>query len=313
MKKIVIPNIATRAPVALTDILMSAPLASRLLLGASAPGQVVAAAAAGFYAGCALRDWAARRGVVYVDFQAEYGADVGTLPEMPEEARRAEAEQIAAAFRDGFTEARIPRAELASRVGRRLTAYLASITGQEVVFSASVRDFTLAKMLFPSALGACDALGGDIALFQDTGLLEPHVIAHEFCHRVGYLKELHAQVLAYLALRTSGEPVLVQAARAERLLRHASVLVGREPRRVGPMLAELGLPAPMVEGLLQTRPATRAGREGALSQGMRTLYDRRMRVMGQNGLSDYDEGFTSLLWALGRSEVARQPRHHADP
>jgi len=82
--------------------------------------------------------------------------------------------------------------------------------------STEVRGFTLAKLAFPFALGACDALSGDIAIFKDTGPLEPHVLAHEFSHRKGYWKELHAQALAYLALVTSGEPVLQQAARLER-------------------------------------------------------------------------------------------------
>lgn len=313
MKKVNIPNKATHTPVALTDVLMGAPLASRLLLGATVPGQILSAAALGYYAGSAIRDWRARQDIVYIDFQAEYGADVGSLPEMPAQARRDEAAQIAAALVEDFTDEKRPREALAEQVAKRLTAYLASVTGQEVTFSTAIRDFTLSKVFFPSALGACDALGGDIALFQDTGLIEPHVIAHEFCHRVGYLKELHAQVLAYLALRTSNDPVLIQAARAERLLRHASVLSGGKPDKVGALLAELGLSGPMVGALVQARPATRTGTHSPFAKGMRALYEQRMRLTGQNGLSDYDEGFTSLLWNLGRSDTAKQPSEHAAP
>ena len=29
---------------------------------------------------------------------------------------------------------------------------------------------------------------------------------------------------------------------------------------------------------------------------MRRLYDERMKLTGQNGLSDYDEGFTNFLY-----------------
>ncbi len=39
---------------------------------------------------------------------------------------------------------------------------------------------------------------------------------------------------------------------------------------------------------------------------MRGLYDARLRLTGQNGLSDYDLGFTSFLYTFERSTRARQ-------
>jgi hypothetical protein len=39
---------------------------------------------------------------------------------------------------------------------------------------------------------------------------------------------------------------------------------------------------------------------------MRRLYDERMRLTGQNGLSDYDVGFTSFLYTFELSSTARQ-------
>lgn len=314
MKTVHIPNHATRTPIALTDILMGAPLASRLLLGATVPGRLLSAAALSYYAGSAVRDWVARRDIIYIDFQDEYGADVDTLPEMPEDARKQEARQIAAALLENFNAEQLPRTAAAERVAARLTTYLASITGQAVTFSPSVRSFTLARLVFPSALGACDAIGGDIALFYDTGIIEPHVIAHEFCHRIGYLKELHAQVIAYLALRTADDPMLVQAARAERLLRHAAVLSEGKSQQIPSILSTLGLPEPVIATLTSTRPPpAQGGSQGTFSKGMRTIYDQRMRLTGQNGLSDYDKGFTSLLWNLSHSDTARQPAEHAAP
>jgi hypothetical protein len=38
--------------------------------------------------------------------------------------------------------------------------------------------------------------------------------------------------------------------------------------------------------------------ERAIASVMRRLYDERMRLTGQNGLSDYDEGFTRFLFAV---------------
>jgi hypothetical protein len=39
---------------------------------------------------------------------------------------------------------------------------------------------------------------------------------------------------------------------------------------------------------------------------MRSIYDQRLKLTGQNGISDYDEGFTNFLWTFSRSPDARQ-------
>jgi hypothetical protein len=145
---------------------------------------------------------------------------------MPLEVREAEVRALAERLNDEFIPRRGGRRELAVEVDRHLTHYIAGITGQRVRTSAEVRGFALSRLAFPFALGACDMLSGDIAIFKDTGPLEPHVLAHEFSHRKGYWKELHAQALAYLSLVASGEPVLRQAARLERLYRQLRVLAG---------------------------------------------------------------------------------------
>lgn len=300
MRRIEIPGRATYTRVALTDVMMGAPLATRLLLGAFAPGQVVALAALGYYGASAVNDWYARRDVKYVDFQAEFGADVGTLEATPDDERTTEVSRLVWALNADYAPQTLPRPELARRVGQRLTAFLSTLTGQEVVFSTEIRNFTVAKLIFPFALGAADPIGGDIAIFQPMGVFEPHVIAHEMCHRIGYLKELHAQVLAYLSNRTSGDPVLVQSARAERLHRQLSVLSRRDgepdPERYRALLDELPLRRELREAFDQLRPA---GADGVVGRTMRAVYDKRMQIMGQNGVTDYDEGFTNLLRMLG--------------
>ena len=88
MEKVEIPGDATYSPIALTDLLIAAPLASRLLLGATLPGRILQAAALGAYAGSSVKDWIARRDVRRVDFMREYGADVFDLEPMPAEERR---------------------------------------------------------------------------------------------------------------------------------------------------------------------------------------------------------------------------------
>ena len=310
MDRIRIPNDATYSPVALTDLLVAAPLASRLLLGATLPGRLIQAAALGAYAGSSLKDWVIRRAAVRVDFLETFGADVFDLEAMPEAARLVEMRSLAERLNDGWTEERPSRRELAERVDHHLTAYLASITGQRIETSTEVRSFSLAMLVFPFAYGTCDIISGDVAIFKDTGIFEPHVIAHEFCHRKGYWKELHAQGLAYLALRGSGEPALVQAARAERLHRHLRVLAGEDHDSFVALVDDLPLRAELSEAFHALRPPP--GRyESAVGVVMRRLYDERMKLTGQNGLSDYDEGFTNFLWTFGRSGRARRERSEA--
>lgn len=310
MERIVIPGKATYTPVALTDILAGT-AGVRLLLGATLPGAMVQAAAFGYYAGSSARDWIARSRVRPIQFRDAFDADVDRLEPMPPEARRAEVLALAQALNRDYTPVRPPRAVVAERVNERLTAWIGAITDQEVVTSSEVRSFNLAKVLFPFALGTCDVISGDVAIFHDAGILEPHVIAHEFAHRKGYFKELHAQVVAYLALRTSGDPVLVQSARAERLSRQLAVAGGHDPDRFMDLLRAANLRPELVRSFEALRPAKDAGASPA-GKVMRALYDQRMKLTGQNGVSDYDEGFTNFLWTFARSPRARQDRSTAD-
>jgi hypothetical protein len=305
MDEIRISNDATYSPVALTDVMLAAPLVSRVLLGATLPGRMVQMVALGVYATSAVDDWLARRGIRKIEFLEEFGADVKHLREMPREARQREVAALAEQVNDGYTAERIPRDQLARAVDFYLTEFIASITGQRVVTSTEVRNFGLAKVIFPFALGACDILSGDIAIFRDTGIFEPHVLAHELSHRKGYYKELEAQALAYFSLVRSGEPVLVQSARCERLHRHIRVLADDDEKRFVELVEAANLRLEVREDLLQLRPAT--GRlTGAVASAMKTLYDERLRITGQNGISDYDRGFTNFLYTFENSPHARR-------
>ena len=310
MDEIRIPNDATYAPFSLTDVIATAPLASRLLLGATLPGRVVSAAAFGMYAGSAMKDWVSRRDMRWIDFQREFGCDVKTLQEMPDSVRRDDIEKLARRLNDGWTDEKIPREDLAVSVNAHLTEFIAGVTGQRVHTSSEVRDFTLAKLVFPFAMGVCDIVSGDVALFRDTGIFEPHVICHEFVHRKGYWKELHAQGLSYFSLMSSGDPVLVQSALAERLHRQLKVLTAEDAQAYHDLVDHLGMRKELAEELHSLRPDPGAY-EGSVSVVMKRLYDERMKLTGQNGISDYDEGFTNLLWTFSRSGRARQEARQA--
>lgn len=307
MEEIRIPNDATYAPVSLTDIIATAPLASRLLLGVTLPGRVLSAAALGMYAGSAVKDWVSRREMKWIKFQNEFGADVKTLLDMPDDARRDEVSRLAIRLNEIYTPERMPRDELAKAVNEHLTEYMAGITGQRVRTSSEVREFTLAKLVFPFAMGVCDMISGDVALFRDTGIFEPHVICHEFVHRKGYWKELHAQALAYLALMSSGDPLMVQSALAERLHRQLKSIAGEDHQDYHDLVDGVQLRSELAKQLHALCPDAGVY-ESSVSLFMKKLYDERMKLTGQNGLSDYDVGFTNFLWTFQRSPGARQER-----
>ena len=302
-----IANAATYWPVAPTDVVLAVPLAARLLLGATPVGRAVQAVAYGAYAASALQDWAARRGVRKIDFLREFGADVRHLTPVPSDVREQEAGLLIERLNDEFTAERIPRRELAVEVDRHLTSYIASVTGQRVETSAEVRSFSLVGLFFPFALGACDFVSGDVAVFRDVGVFEPHVIAHEFSHRKGYWKELEAQALAYLSLTASENPVLMQSARCERLHRTWRALIGDDRPAFRDRVERSSLrPELRVQFVDLSRGAAQNPASRQVEALMRRMYDERMRLTGQNGLSDYDVGFTNFLYTFERSTTARQ-------
>lgn len=305
LRDVRIANAATYWPIAPTDVVLAVPIAARLLLGATPAGRVLQAAAFGAYAASALQDWAARRAVRKIDFLQEFGADVHHLASMPPDVREAEVRLLTQRLNDEFTPRAIPRRELAVEVDRYLTRYIAGITGQRVETSTEVRCFSVARLLFPFALGACDFVSGDVAVFRDVGVFEPHVIAHEFSHRKGYWKELEAQALAYLSLTASGEPVLVQSALCERLHRDWRALVGDDRAAFHDRLERSDLRPELRTHFLDLNRGAALG-TGPVEALMRRLYDERMRLTGQNGLSDYDVGFTSFLYTFELSSTARQ-------
>ncbi|MDX1579744.1 MAG: DUF3810 family protein, partial [Gemmatimonadota bacterium] len=256
-------------------------------------------AAFGVYAGSAAIDWAVRADAKRVDFVRTFGVDPLRPPEASEEERKADAARLVGILNDHYQPMTIPRRRLAEEVDRHLTEYLAELTGQRLETSAQVRQFMLAQVLFPFALGAADPLTGDVAIFKSVGVFEPHVIAHEFCHRKGYLKEVEAQILAYLALAGSEDAVLEQSARCERLDRQLWVLSDRDASRYNEILAEAGLREELRKGF-EFRHPTDQTYARLVTPLMKGAYDARMKLTGQNGLTDYDEGFTNFLLAIER-------------
>ncbi len=298
MDRVEIPNQATYSPLALTDVFILAPLVSRVLLGATVPGRLVQALALGAYAGSAISDWVSRRDARPIDFEKVFGEDLSALEPMTDVERQAEVTTLVGQLNHNYEPVTLTRAKLAVLVDARLTDYIASITGQRVETSAEVRSFAISKLIFPFALGACDILSGDVTIFRECGVFEAHIIAHEFCHRKGYYKELQAQALAYLAMSTSDENILVQSARCERAHRNLRVLSYGDLDRYHDMVDKSGLREELAKDFHAIRPEPSAYERGVWTV-MRPLMEERMKMTGQNGLADYDVGFTDFLHTQG--------------
>lgn len=297
METIRIPNQATYSPVSLLELAVVAPWISKAMTGFKFPGRVLGAASIGVYGLSALQDWGVRGRVRPVDFRREFGANIRKIPDMPTEAREAEVRVLVERLNSSFVPTEWRRRELATRVDRHLTELIAGITDQRVVTSTEVRGFSLAALFFPFALGATDPVSGDVAILRDTGPFEGHVLAHEFAHRKGYLKELHAQLLAYIALTGSGDPELAQSSLCDRLLRQLSTLAGDDPHALHARIRESGLRPELLRWFLRLRPEP-GSVERNVGRALRTFYDMRMKMTGQNGIEDYDRNFTAVLWAM---------------
>lgn len=301
-----IPNRATRFPVALSDVFLAAPFASKLLLRSAVPGVLVGAAAAGAYVGSAARDWLMRRGVRPLSFEACFGVDVLAPPPMSPEQRVQDVVRVSSKLTElhrrewPYRSTRRERARLADEA---LTTLIARYTGQRIVTSTSLRSFMLSTLFLPFAVAACDRFSGEVGVFRALGIFEPHVIAHEFAHRKGYVREVDCQLLSYMALVSSSWREGRFSALAERLFRNLAVLSECSPGACGRLVKELGLPS-----VLESQFLARCGSRGVTHRVARTmelLYEARMRLTGQNGLSDYDEGFTNALHGIEISTGSR--------
>ncbi len=102
-----------------------------------------------------------------------------------------------------------------------------------------------------------------------------------------------------MALSHSEDPILEQAALCERLDRQLWVLADRKTESYNERIAESGLRSELQEALRLRHPAEQPYAQ-LVGPVMKGLYDARMRLTGQNGLADYDEGFTNFLMAVER-------------
>ena len=119
--RVKIPNQATYSPLPLADVFMLAPLASRLLLGATVPGRIIQALALGAYAGSALSDWLARKEARPIDFTETFGQDLSNLEAMSEEARQEDVKDLVAVMNRDYQPLELSREEMAKVVNEHVS------------------------------------------------------------------------------------------------------------------------------------------------------------------------------------------------
>jgi hypothetical protein len=100
---------------------------------------------------------------------------------------------------------------------------------------------------------------------------------------------------------------MVQSALSERLHRQLKVLAPESRSAYMALVDGLGLREELAKEMHALKPDVGAY-EGAVGAVMKRVYEERLKLTGQNGISDYDVGFTNLLWTFSRSSTARQPK-----
>jgi hypothetical protein len=103
---------------------------------------------------------------------------------------------------------------------------------------------------------------------------------------------------------------MVQSALAERLHRQLKAIAGEDHQAYHDLVDGLEVCAEISEELHALRPDPGVY-ESSVSLVMKKIYDERLKLTGQNGLSDYDVGFTNFLWTFSKSARARQESRQA--
>ena len=232
-----------------------------------------------------------------INFLETFGADVKHHKEMPLEMRISEINELTEKVNDEYTPQEYERKYLAQVVNRKLTTFIAEKSGVHVHTSDRVRNFGISKLIFPFAKGAHNPLDGEVFIFENLGVFEPHVITHEFAHKKGYTKELEAQALAYLTLINSRDQELTQSAYCERLFNDMIVTADFDIDKCNEDIETSALRSELKQDF-KKRTRKSGLYEKVMSFIIKPLYDLRMKITGQNGLKDYSLGFTNFLYTI---------------
>jgi len=301
-KIIKVPLISSKLPVSPLDFLVASNIGGLAsgLINPSLPVYFALGTLAVFYT------WILGCGIPYkqklfqakkINFLETFGADIKHLNEMPLEERAREESVLIQKVNDEYSPPSNNRREITEKVEEVVTAFLSGYTGERVETKGKVRKNNLiGKVFYPFALGITNPMDGDITVPGGLGVMEAGTIAHETAHRKGYMKEMEAQVIAYLALSTSGDKELVQSANCDRLLYQMRSMASKRRVRIK-NIQNSGLRDEIKRDFLK---CCRRGPYAALMRTAITpIYVLRMKLSGQKNMDDYSKGFTNFLYTIG--------------
>jgi len=299
IEEILVPNFISKIPIPILDSAVVITIASIItkkygLDNVSDYLQYATGLFMGSYFFSALLDATQRTKVKKIDFKEVYGKDLKNLKSMKLEDREGKIKELTEKLNDEYVPQNYKRKELAEIVNEELTNYISGITKQRIITSPKVRSFGISKLIYPFAAGGCDILGCEVYIFKKLGVFEPYIIGHEFAHRKRYMKELEAQVITYYSFMSSNNPVLVQSANCEELNGHFVVLSDWNRYVKTDIVENSGL-RPELKKDFMIRRGKPGLYENIVSKIMLPLYNLGMKLSGQNGLHDYDEGFTNFI------------------
>ena len=228
-KQIDMPNLFLESPLSMIDISFSGMIAGIALSACNQFELATASYAIGILpivmrSASTLLDMHASKDVVLIDLKSDYGVDVNNLRLMPREERLKEARTLTKLLNDSYTAKKYCMKELRKKTNSALTEYISSVTGQIVNTKDGIQKTMSLGIFHPFARGGNLPIGSEVYFGKDHGIFNPFTLAHEFVHRRDYTAEYECQIIAYKALVSSEDPVLVQSAYSERLLRQLQIL-----------------------------------------------------------------------------------------
>jgi hypothetical protein len=207
---------------------------------------------------------------------------------------RSDARRLINAINEEYCETDCSLDELNNQVGEAIERYLFKRTGENIGFSHKIKQGSKIIYDYLGIIGITNIIDRDITLFKVNKHFSPFVSAHEFCHRIGYFRELDANVIAYQALIESGNPVLRQSARLMRLDYTLDLLMKDSEDTKSDIARKYGLR----EEFYQDLEFYDDNRTGLAKIGYKTFisaYGLMMKLTNQNGIAGYSLGFINYL------------------
>ncbi|MCM2325162.1 MAG: DUF3810 family protein [Candidatus Woesearchaeota archaeon] len=207
---------------------------------------------------------------------------------------RSDVKKLIRAINEEYSETDLSLDELNDQVGDAIERYLFKRTGEKIGFSHKIKQGNQIFYDYLGIIGLTNIIDRDITLFKVNKHFSPFVSAHEFCHRIGYFRELDANAIAYQALIESGNPVLRQSARLMRLDYTLDLLLHDSKDSKIDTARRFGLKKELCPDM-EFYDDNRTGLAKLGYKSFISAYGLMMKLTKQNGIGGYSLGFINYL------------------